>query len=250
MFIERGYSKRFVLKVLSIRSSTWYKRASQKAHKREEGKSPGRPTHRTTTTISGEVLTDFDVINLALEVRSREFQDKYGYRKILPYLERDYGVVINHKKFFRIYTEAGLGLPLKKKSKRRGKKVCKNRKVTGPNELWQFDIKYGYIDGENRYFFLMGLIDVFTRKVVEYHVGTKCQAKDILVHLERAIEKENVNPANLAIRSDNGPQMTSYQFKKFVEDLNLEHEFTPPSTPNLNAFIESFFSIVDRELFR
>jgi len=59
-----------------------------------------------------------------------------------------------------------------------------------------------------------------------------------------------VDASNLVIRSDNGTQMTSHMFKNHTEALGLEHEFTPPSTPNLNAFVESFFSIVETELFQ
>ena len=122
--------------------------------------------------------------------------------------------------------------------------------MTGPNRLWQFDIKYGYIAGENRFFFLMGFIDTFNRELKGYHIGLKCTAKNIIFALEMPIEKHEVNPADLVIRSDNGTQMTSHVFGKEVKEMGLEHEFTPPATPNMNAYIESFFSIVDRELFQ
>ena len=137
-----------------------------------------------------------------------------------------------------------------KKQKRRGKRICENREVTGPNQLWQFDIKYGYIHGENRFFFLMAFIDVFTREIRDYHIGLRCKSSDIIFTLENALKKHSVDQSNLVIRSDNGTQMTSHMFKNFIEEKGLEHEFTPPSTPNLNAFIESFFSIVESEFFQ
>jgi putative transposase len=147
--------------------------------------------------------------------------------------------------------ENGLLLPKKKKNKRRGKRICENRKITAPNQLWQFDIKYGYIHGENRFFFLMAFIDVFSREIKGYHIGLKCSAEDIIFTLENAIKKHGIDESNLVIRSDNGTQMTSHRFKNFIESKKgIEHEFTPPSTPNLNAYIESFFSIVETELFQ
>jgi len=41
--------------------------------------------------------------------------------------------------------------------------------------------------------------------------------------------------------------MTSHQFRRYVEGLGLEHEFTPPSTPDKNAYIESFFAVFEAE---
>ncbi len=248
MFIKRGHSAQTLIRILKIPSSTWYqRRATQMARPAYEvSKKSGRKT-TPTKTESGELLSDAEVVTKIKSLRGQEFFDKMGYRKLLPFLKRDEGLIINHKKLFRIYSQANMCLPKKKKQKRQGKKICENRVVTGPNQLWQFDIKYGYIDGDNRFFFLMAFIDVFNRKVVEYHVGLRCQAKDILAHLELALEKPGVDPSKLVIRSDNGPQMTSSRFKMKVEELGLEHEFTPPSTPNLNAYVESFFSIVDRE---
>ncbi len=252
MFINIGYSIHRVLFYTKISPSTWYKRQTKSllVKKESDCKSPqGRPL-KVTTTFDGKIIDDSTIKNYLKNLREKKFFSKIGYRKLTHYLKRDHDLVINHKKVFRLYCEAGLTLPKKKKTKRQGKKICENRTVTGPNQLWQFDIKYGYIDGENRFFYLMAFVDVFNRKVVEYHIGSHCTAKDILIHLEMALKKDGVNSANLVIRSDNGPQMTSYQFKKKIESFGIEHEFTPPSTPNLNAYVESFFSIVDRELFQ
>lgn len=53
----------------------------------------------------------------------------------------------------------------------------------------------------------------------------------------------------LIIRSDNGPQMTSREFATLLSkfEKKLEHEFIPVQTPNKNAHIESFFSILEIE---
>lgn len=54
------------------------------------------------------------------------------------------------------------------------------------------------------------------------------------------------------LRSDNGPQMRSNEFYGHLKKLEvrLSHEFIPIQTPNKNAHIESFFSILERELLR
>ncbi|MEG6523330.1 transposase [Desulfotomaculum sp. 1211_IL3151] len=40
-----------------------------------------------------------------------------------------------------------------------------NRKIEAPNELWEIDIKYGYIHGEDRFFYFMGILDIYDRSV-------------------------------------------------------------------------------------
>jgi putative transposase len=252
MFIDQGHTTKKILKFVNVGSSTWYKylhRTPERIDRRKSNK--GRPAPGFTINPDGLIIFDSAVVDALRELRGKPFFKKAGgYRKLSHYLKRDYGFNINHKKVYRLCRENNLLLPKKKKVKRRGKKICENREVTGPNQLWQFDIKYGYIHGENRFFFLMVFIDTFNRNIMDYHIGLKCTAADIIFTLNNALEKEKVDASNLVIRSDNGTQMTSYRFKKYVDGLGLEHEFTPPSTPNLNAFVESFFSIVETELFQ
>lgn len=66
-----------------------------------------------------------------------------------------------------------------------------------------------------------------------------------MLTVEEAIQKHYSNLNELVIRSDNGPQETSYQFYKYISDIGLEHEFIPVQTSNKNAFIEAFFSIFE-----
>jgi putative transposase len=49
------------------------------------------------------------------------------------------------------------------------------------------------------------------------------------------------------IRTDNGPQFISHVFEDACETLGAEHERIPPRTPNKNAHIESFHSLLQRE---
>ncbi len=119
-----------------------------------------------------------------------------------------------------------------------------------PNKLWEFDIKYGFIHGENRFFFILSFVDVFSRKVVGNYVGSSCKAGDLTFTLNKAIISEELSAEHdLIIRSDNGSQMSSIVFYEYLEKLErkLIHEFIPPSTPNKNAHVESFFSILELE---
>lgn len=52
------------------------------------------------------------------------------------------------------------------------------------------------------------------------------------------------------IRSDNGPQFISHLFEDACDSYGVIHERIPPRTPNKNAHIESFHSILESECYQ
>lgn len=175
----------------------------------------------------------------------------YGYRKLTKCLRLQYSLTINKKKVYRLCKELGI---LKKQRQillKHPRRLARNRLITSVNQLWEIDIKYGYIAGENRFFYLMSIIDVYDRVIVDYHIGLTCEGKDAAAILKRALWKRKlINSSNLpVIRSDNGPQFISNVFESTCEKLTIEHERIPPKTPNLNAHIESFHSILEKDCY-
>nr|WP_143798417.1 DDE-type integrase/transposase/recombinase [Paenibacillus thiaminolyticus] len=122
--------------------------------------------------------------------------------------------------------------------------------VTGVNQLWQIDIKYGYVIGRQRFFFVLSIIDVFDRVVVGQYRGPVCEAKHVMQTLCRALQVR-LNPGDSlpTIRTDNGPQFVSKLVGDTFESLEIVHERIPPRSPNMNAYIESFHSLLERDLF-
>ena len=99
--------------------------------------------------------------------------------------------------------------------------------------------------------FFLGFIDVYSRKMVSYYTGTSCTGSDMAFTFDEGLRKNNICSENkLTIRSDHGTQMKSHAFRSYLatrEQLQVDHEFIPPSTPNKNAHIESFNSIFETE---
>lgn len=170
-----------------------------------------------------------------------------GCRALSSYLKIEQKIIVNHKKIYRLCQQNHLLLSRKKKIKK-FKKIANNSVVTGPNQLWQFDIKHGYIQGEMRAFYFAGFIDVYSKRLISFHLGYHCTALDLSLALKAAIgDLSSEEIKNLIIRSDNGSQMSSNLFKESVDLLELTHEFTPIRCPDKNAYIESFFSIFETE---
>lgn len=166
-------------------------------------------------------------------------------------MKEDYKLIINHKKVYRLCKELDILRPQRKIYPKRPKKLAKREKITGPNQLWQMDIKYGYIAGTGQFFFQLSAIDVFDRSIVGYHVGLSATAKDACRVLINALKKRNLTPGVKmpVIRTDNGPQFIAKLFKETCDKWNIEHERIPVKTPNMNAYIESFHSILEDECY-
>lgn len=141
--------------------------------------------------------------------------------------------------------------PQRKLYPNRPRKLAKREKVTGSNQLWQMDLKYGYIINTKQFFFQLSVIDVFDRSIVDYHLGLSATAKDAGRVLENALKNRGLKPGEKlpVIRTDNGPQFIAKDFKKACSKWKIEHERIPVKSPNLNAYIESFHSILEDECY-
>ncbi|GMG95601.1 hypothetical protein EN5CB1_04270 [Tepidimicrobium xylanilyticum] len=80
--------------------------------------------------------------------------------------------------------------------------------------MWEIDVKYGYFDGEDRFFYIAPVFDVYDRNIVKYYIGLPCKAEDMIIFLKRALIKRELydQEVSLVIRTDNGPQFISNKF--------------------------------------
>ncbi|PMB07246.1 IS3 family transposase, partial [Fischerella thermalis CCMEE 5273] len=113
----------------------------------------------------------------------------YGYRKLTMLLKRDHPLRINHKKVHRLCKALGILRPQRQRRIQHPRKMAKNRVITASNQLWEMDVKYGYIQGEDRFFFVVSIFDVFDRSVVDFHISRTCTAQETVLALGRALEK-------------------------------------------------------------
>jgi putative transposase len=81
--------------------------------------------------------------------------------------------------------------------------------------------QYGYIEGEDLFFFVLSVIDVYDRSIIAYHIGTSCTVKDAVRTMQRALWKrrrfeEETKPV---IRTDNGPPFISHAFEEACQEF-------------------------------
>lgn len=248
-----GYKAKRLCKIVGLSRATFYSHICLT----EKTKQPvlrivkhGRPGY--STYYSGGIIEDEQIKELLKEIVGGEGYN-YGYRKMAYCLRKRKKIHINKKKVYRLCKEANLLKPPYQQRNKAPRRLARNRVVTGPNQLWQGDIKYGYIKGEDRNFYILSYIDVFDRMIVGYTVGRTCLGKHAGDALRQGLLKRqlyNKQEQDLIVRTDNGPQFTSIQYASICDELNIEHERIPPKTPNMNAYIEAYHSILEDDFMR
>lgn len=241
---------RTVLQICRVPRSTYYYRLQHPQPSRNSG--GGRPVPGYSWNKKGEKVTDARIKGNIRRLLENEEESTYGYRKLTLCLRRQYGLRINKKKVYRLCKELGVLKPQRVVHNRPPRKLANNRVVTGPNQLWQMDIKYGYVTGVRRHFYLASIIDVCDRNIIGHFKGKACGTKDIIQMVRKALLKRNVfaGGTRLVIRTDNGPQFVSNAFYAFAKETDFEHERIPNRTPNKNAYIESFHSVLERDCYQ
>jgi transposase InsO family protein len=170
----------------------------------------------------------------------------YGYHKVTHELrQKDY--VINPKKVYRLMDQNNLllGKVIKTQGKR---KWVKHRKIeaTKPLEYLCLDIKYVWIDGEKRYYYLLTVIDVYTRRVMGWILQKSIKQMDVIRLLRKLDLEHSLKGVN--VRNDNGSQFIAHRVRFFLRSSEANQEFTHIATPEENAYIEAYHSIIEREV--
>ena len=160
---------------------------------------------------------------------------RFGYRRIHVLLKKE-GMVINHKKIFRLYQELQLKVRKRGARKRalgiRSNKLC----AQGPNDCWALDFLHDTLVC-GRKIRALAVIDEYTRECLNITVDTGLGGKRVTRVLDHLIECRGPPKA---IRSDNGTEFTSNTILQWVHEHNLQWQYIQPGKPQQNGLIESF----------
>lgn len=170
----------------------------------------------------------------------------YGYRKMTEEL-RDLEYLINPKKVYRLMKESHLlsGKRIKAQGQR---KWVKHRRIDAqrPMEYLCLDIKYVWVQGENRWYYQLAIMDVYSRRILCWIFQRSVRQTDVIA-LMRWLDLR-FGLKGVIIRNDNGAQFIAHKVREVLQSLEAKQEFTHVATPEENAYIEAFHSIEQSEL--
>jgi putative transposase len=166
---------------------------------------------------------------LALERR------RFGYRRLYILLRRE-GVVVNHKKLYRLYREERLMV-----RKRGGRKRALGTRAPmaipqGKNQRWSLDFVLDALACSRR-FRILTVVDDFSRECLALVVDNSLSGIRVARELDRVVETRG-KPCMVV--SDNGTELTSRAMLGWQEDRGVQWHYIAPGKPTQNGFIESF----------
>jgi putative transposase len=188
-----------------------------------------------------------DIINLAKN-------DKYmdlSHRQLSVVASETSEVEASASSFYRVMKQQQLMEDRQRKSKT--PQVKPEIKPDGPNQVWSWDLTY--IALGPIFVYLFAIIDVYSRKIVGWHLGFNARVESMKMAWDKALVDENLIGMSGAPKlpialSDHGVQMAKKTAKQFFKDLGIKQLFARYQTPQDNAWIESWFRILKYDWLR
>lgn len=211
-----------------------------KAHPGERGMKVSTHTRIGEGRVENQLVVDQIRAILAMDYCV------YGYQMMTTEL-RSMDYLINKKKVYRLMKDNRL--LSSKVIKAQGKRTwVKFRRIEAKRlmEYLCLDIKYVWVQGENRWYYQLAIMDVFSRRILCWIFQRSVKQTDVIA-LMRFLDLR-FGLKGVIIRNDNGSQFIAHSVRQALQEMEARQEFTHVATPEENAYIESFHSIEQREL--
>jgi len=188
----------------------------------------------------------------------RALQPRLGGRKLFkilaPVLENE-GVKLGRDRFFAILCEKGLLVPPLPKSPRTTRfepclpvfhNLVAGLVLTGPNQAWAADITY--IRTDEGFLYLSLITDMWSRKIVGFHVGDSLETEGALLALVMALVSLRCSEKPVH-HSDRGCQYASHLYVGKLTEAGLQISMTEELHCYENAMAERVNGILKQEYY-
>ena len=160
---------------------------------------------------------------------------------------------VNHKRVERIWRKEGLKVPQKQPKRGRlwlNDGSCIRLRPEHKDHVWGYDFMTART-AEGRSFRILTILDEYTRECLAILVKRHITSRDVIDVLFELFIFRGI-PEH--IRSDNGPEFTSKDVRKWLSRLGVKTLFIEPGSPWENGYIESFNGklrdeLLNREIF-
>jgi putative transposase len=160
---------------------------------------------------------------------------RFGYRRLHALVRRE-GVQVNHKRIYRLYSDAGLSV--RRRKKRHG--VAVERQAlelpSSPNQVWSMDFVSDAL-ANGRRIKVLTIVDDFSKEAIDLAVDFGISGHYVTRVLDQAARFRGYPKA---IRTDQGPEFTGKALDQWAYQHGVQLKLIQAGKPTQNAFIESF----------
>ncbi len=173
---------------------------------------------------SRENIFVINMNNLIVKVdKLRSMHPGCGIEKLYKTLKPDF---IGRDKFIDIFMSLGYRIKKPKNYVRttipthlKYPNLIEGMSVIRKNQVWQTDITYFYFGG--KFYYIIFIIDVYTRKIVGHKVSNNMKAQANILTLKSAIKSQNCSLDSLIHHSDRGSQYVANDYIKILNNNNV-----------------------------
>ena len=179
--------------------------------------------------------------------------ERYGSPRIHAELKKR-GIFCSLQRVKRLMRQAGIyALPKRKYHRRKTPQtvlttanlLIPKPEITRANQVWYSDITF--IKTAEGWLYLAAVMDACSKRIIGYALAAHMKTELVLQAL--AMAKTGRHPAKgLIHHSDKGSQCTSYAYARALATAGMRASFTGTGACLDNAYIESFFATLKKEL--
>jgi Transposase and inactivated derivatives len=185
----------------------------------------------------------------------RRDHTRMGGRKLLvklqPFLRQE-GIRLGRDRLYMWLREEDLLVPARRsriRTTQPGSQAFSNLLegylISGPDDAWVADITYLPVDGEYRYLFVV--MDVYSRKIVGWQLGSHLGAEYALDALRMAVEQACVKRGGTVHHSDHGVQYTCRRYREYLEAHGIKASMGKKGYVYHNAYVERVIGTLKEE---
>lgn len=226
-----GFTVRKSLRILGISPASYHRWCGQDSYE------PSSP-RSTPSTLYGLLPWERrTIVTYALshpEIRHRE----------LAWRMLDEGVcAVSSSSVYRVLSKRNL--VCRWTPQRRARGTGRDDRPTGPDELWQTDIRYTKVDW--RHYYLLSFMDVYSRYIVYHELLGTMDGLSVSIAAATALAglPDGVVPV---IQSDHGSCFISGEFAATLRESGITHAKIRPHTPTDNAEIERYQRTIGEQI--
>ncbi len=191
--------------------------------------------------VPANALTVEEEAEILKQCHRDEFADLPPDQIVVRLMDEEQRYIASVSSFYRVLRKHGQLAHRGRAKARKSQPAPTTHTAIAPNQVWSWDCTWLPGPAKGTYYYLVMILDIFSRKVVGWEAFLGESAANSRTVIERAVLAENIVGQPLVLHADNGSPFKGATLLEKLRDLQIQPSFSRPRVSNDNAFFEALF---------